>query len=139
MKNIIFIVIVVIVSIFFLSGCANQFVNPMGDPLDFGNLGLKYSVQLKGLDGESFLYGVYFNDTPGDEQVEQVKAALDAYEFQLVGDDYAGYMDVSLSNNRVLLYVDLGGVAPQNENSVIYGVLYALNEVEGIKKVLINE
>lgn len=115
----------------------------MGENFDFigiSKLQLNYPAYCEGLDGECFDYSVYFNDgIISQERVDAVGNAIEDFDFKLVGDDYTGYLDVSGSENKVLVYLDLGNTKPQNEEKIIHGILLALNSIEGIEKVVVNE
>lgn len=111
----------------------------LDEALGLTKLDLSYIAHAEGIEGECFNYSVYFTDDTADElKANAVRNALSSFDFELIDDDYNGYMDVSVENNKVLIYLDLGNVEPQNENKIIYGVLLALNNVQGIKMVIIN-
>ena len=108
--------------------------------LGLTKLSLNYTVHAEGIEGECFTYSVYYNDDTADEEkAEAVKSAIQAFDFNLKDDDYIGYLDISLDKNKVSIYLDLGNVEPQNENNIIHGILLAINNIHGIKKVIINE
>ncbi|NLT10153.1 MAG: hypothetical protein GXY08_11720 [Ruminococcus sp.] len=108
--------------------------------LGLTKLSLNYMVHAEGLEGECFIYSVYFNDyTADEEKADVVKNAINSYDFKLKGNDYIGYLDVSIDKNKVSIYLDLGNVELQNENNIIHGILLAINSIHGIKKVIINE
>jgi hypothetical protein len=108
--------------------------------LGLKELSLNYSVHAEGFEGECFNYSVYFNDDAADEEkAKAVRNAINAYDFELEGDDYIGYLNVTADENRVSVYLDLGNTELQNENNIIHGILLALNSVSGIKKVIFNE
>lgn len=110
------------------------------DALGLTNLDLSYNAHVDGFDGECFDYSVYFADDTADEtKADAVRNAVQSFDFNVTGDDYIGYLSISSDNNKVSIYLDLGNVQPQNENKIIQGILLALNSVQGIKKVIINE
>lgn len=114
--------------------------NYWDDALGLTNLDLSYAAHVDGFDGECFDYSVYFTDDTADTAKEDaVRNAVQSFDFNVTGDDYIGYISISSDNNKVLIYLDLGNVQPQNENKIIQGILLALNSVQGIKKVIINE
>lgn len=114
--------------------------NYWDDALGLTNLDLSYTAHVDGFDGECFDYSVYFTDDTADTAKEDaVRNAVQSFDFNVTGDDYIGYISISSGNNKVLIYLDLGNVQPQNENKIIQGILLALNSVQGIKKVIINE
>ena len=108
--------------------------------LGLTKLSLNYTVHSDGMEGECFTYSVYFNDdTVDEEKADALKNAIQEYDFKLNGDDYTGYLDISIDKNKVSIYLDLGNVEPQNENNIIHGILFAINTIHGIKNVIINE
>ncbi len=110
------------------------------EALGLTKLPLQYPAHARGIDGENFIYSVYFTDgTADEEKAESVRQAINAYDFQLVGDDYIGYLDISANDSNVSIFLDLGNTEPQNENRIIHGILLALNSVPGIKEVILNE
>lgn len=110
------------------------------EALGLTKLSLQYPAHARGIDGENFIYSVYFTDgTADEEKAESVRQAINAYDFQLVGDDYIGYLDISANDSNVSIFLDLGNTEPQNENRIIHGILLALNSVPGIKEVILNE
>jgi len=101
-------------------------------------LELSYEAHVVGFDGECFLYGVYFEDALTEEKAEEVSCAVSEF-FNAVG-DIGAYIDVTRREEKVIVYLDLGGVfEPADQDMAIKGVLKALDKVEGIKNVLINE
>lgn len=103
-------------------------------------LELYYEVNMAGIDGENFYYSVYFIDNPTDEKFEETKKAI--AEFLMIYDEkdvYLGYMDVSKENDKISIYLDLGNTKPEYQNTAINGILEALNNVQGIRSVIINE
>lgn len=116
-----------------------------GYPLDrtsgLDRLDLYYPAHLLALDGECFLYDVYFQESPDEKKFQEVDAAITRFseQFSHNGDTYAGYIDVSLEDGRICIFLDLGNVYPDNEMIVVLGILETLNGVSGIEKVLIND
>ena len=109
--------------------------------LGLDNLDLYYEVHLVNLDGECFIYSIYLNDEITNEKIEEIKKSVEDFSnnFNYNGDTYPGYIDIKQKEDIVTIFLDLGGVLPQNENISIQGILNTLNNVEGIKKVMINE
>lgn len=108
--------------------------------LGIEQLTLNYPVHVQGLDGENFNFSVYFTDDKANEQkADAISNAVKAYDFKLTGDDYSGYMSFTIENDKVSIYLDLGNVEPQNGDKVIHGMLLALNSIEDIENVIINE
>ena len=46
---------------------------------------------------------------------------------------------MSVVEGKIFIYHDLGGVEPENSNLAIQELLKALDDVTGIKEVIINE
>ena len=103
-------------------------------------LDLNYEAHVVGFEGENFDFNVYFDSEMTDEKFEEANQAIGeffkSYDEQ---DIYLGYLDVQKQENKVFVYLDLGNVEQEYCNTVIHGILNALNNVSGIKKVLINE
>ncbi len=99
-----------------------------------------YEAHMEGIEGECFDYSIYFEDAVTDEKFEEVCKAI--REFHKPYDDkdiYLGYIDVSKQDDKIFIYLDLGNVDPNYENTSIQGILKALNNVSGIKSVIVNE
>ena len=103
-------------------------------------LDLYYEVHLVGFEGENFEYNVYFDGVKAKDKLDEVKAAVDSFasEYNDAG-IYPGYLDVTVEKGKVFIYQDIGGEMYEDENAPIHGLLKALNNVSGIKKVMINE
>jgi hypothetical protein len=108
--------------------------------MGFDKLGLYYEVHIAGIDGECFSYGIYFDNGITDEKFNETNKAIDEFIKQYKDKDiYLGYINVSKTDDKVEIYLDLGGVDSKYQNTAINGVLKALNNVQGIKTVIINE
>lgn len=108
--------------------------------MDFGNLDLYYEAHVAGMDGECFIYSVYFENGLTDEKLEETENAISEFikpynEKEI----YLGYIDVSKADDKLIIYLDLGNVNPNDTNTAINGIQTALNNVSGIKSVIINE
>lgn len=108
--------------------------------MGFDKLGLYYNIRMDGLDGECFEYSVYFENGLTDEKFGEADKAIDEFlkpynEKEI----YMGYIAVSRKDDKINIYLDLGNVKPQYENVSIKGILQALNNVSGIKSVVVNE
>ena len=104
-------------------------------------LDLYYKAHLVNLDGECFIYNVYLDNEINDKKFEEIKKTIEDFskEFDYNGDKYPGYIDISVKEKNIAIFIDVGNVLPQNQNIVIQGILKAINKVKGIKKVMINE
>ena len=115
-------------------------MNELDEMLGLPTLELSYPVTTEGFDGECFTYSVYFTDGKADQtRADAISKAIDAYDFALEEDDYIGYLDISANEDKISIYHDFGGIESQNCNPVLHGVLLALNGIEGIKNIVINE
>ena len=107
--------------------------------LGLNKLSLNYEVHAEGIEGECFTYSVYFEGEAGEAEAEKINDAINNYDFKLVDDDYIGYTDVTADDGKITIYLDLGNTVPQNEDKIIHGILLAINDIQGIKKVIVNE
>ena len=103
-------------------------------------LNLYFDTTVDGFDGECFSYSIYFEGVTAEEKLADIQAAMDtAVEAVSSEDHYMGYIDVTAEGDKVFVYHDLGGVEPDENNAAIHAALKALNDVNGIKNVVINE
>lgn len=103
-------------------------------------LGLYYSIKVDGIEGECFDYSVYLDGEVTEEKCHEIgKAVHDFREPYKEKDIYMGYLNISKEDDKIFIYLDLGNVKPQYEQVSINGILQALNNVSGIKSVVINE
>lgn len=103
-------------------------------------LGLYYSIKVDGIDGECFHYSVYLDGEVTEEKCNEIgKAIRDYFKPYDEKEIYTGYLNISKKDDKIFIYLDLGNVKPQYEDVSINGILQALNNVSGIKSVVINE
>lgn len=97
---------------------------------------LNYEAHMVGYGGEKYCYSIYFENAATDENCNEVDNAVDKAcdEF---GEDYIGYIDINIKDNIVSIYHDTGNV--EDCDSAVRTVLKSLNNVTGIKNVVINE
>jgi hypothetical protein len=108
--------------------------------LGIDQLDLYFDTSVEGFDGECFSYSVYFDSSTAEEMLADVEAAMEDAVDAFGGEDhYIGYISASVEDDKVFIYHDLGGVEPEDNNAAIHTVLKALNDVKGIKNVVINE
>jgi hypothetical protein len=108
--------------------------------MGFDTLGLYYEAHMVGIDGENFSYSVYFEENPTDEKLTEVNNAITEFLSPYNDKDiYIGYIDVSKNNDKLSVYLDLGNSDPEYEDTAIKGILKTLNNVQGIKSVIVNE
>ncbi|MDE7253610.1 MAG: hypothetical protein K2O32_11800 [Acetatifactor sp.] len=103
-------------------------------------LELNYEAHVMGFEGENFFFSIYFEDGFTDAKFEETDNVIGeffkSYDEQEI---YLGYLDVLKQEDKVSVFLDLGNVEPEYCNTAIHGILNALNNVSGIKTVLINE
>lgn len=105
---------------------------------DFSKLNLYFETHVAGLDGECFTYSVYFDDGISDEKTAEINKAIDDWSAPYDEKEiYLGYISVSKEDDKALVYLDLGSIKDCDQS--IYGILTALNNVTGIKSVILNE
>lgn len=103
-------------------------------------LGLYYNIKADGIDGECFHYSVYLDCSVTEEKYKEIcNAVHDFQEPYQEKDIYMGYYSVSKEDDKIEIYLDLGNVTPKYEQVSIEGILKSLNNVSGIKSVVINE
>lgn len=111
--------------------------------MGFDKLGLYYNVHMDGCEGEDFVYSVYFETEPTEEKLEECsKAVGDFLEPFNEKEMYVGYIDVSKEDDKITVFLDLGNTdlkSANEQNDAIKGILTALNNVGGIKSVILNE
>ncbi|MDE5570258.1 MAG: hypothetical protein K2J47_03680 [Ruminococcus sp.] len=103
-------------------------------------LGLYYSIKADGIEGECFDYSVYLDGDVTEEKCQEICKAIEDFQKPYEEKEiYTGYLDISKESDKINIYLDLGNVKPQYENVSINGILLALNNVSGIKSVVVNE
>lgn len=103
----------------------------------FDSIDTYFEVHVAGIDGECFTYSIYFDDGANQEKADEISIALDNWVSQYGEESYVGYIDVSLLDNKVFVYLDLGGTEDCDRS--IYGVVSAVSGVQGIKEIIVNE
>ncbi len=103
----------------------------------FGSLNTYFEVHVAGMEGECFDYSIYFEDGADEEKVKEVSKAINEWASQYDEDDYLGYIDAKLDEEKVFVYLDLGSIEDCDRS--IYGIVEALKNVKGIKSVIVNE
>ncbi len=108
--------------------------------MGFDKLGLYYNIGIDGLDGECFDYSVYLDGDVTGEKYQEISSAIsEFFSFYDEKEIYMGYLDISRKDDKIFIYLDLGNVNPNDEETAIKGILKALNNVSGIKSVIVNE
>ena len=106
--------------------------------LGIDKLGLSYPVRVEGFDGECFTYSIYLD---GDLQAvaDEIDSAIDSLVSENEEKDiYLGYVDVSVQEDKIFIYHDLGNCEPENENFAIHEILRTIEKMKGIQEVVIN-
>lgn len=108
--------------------------------MGFDKMDLYYEVHMAGIDGECFNYSVYLEDGYSDAKLEEMKKAIDDFIIPYEDEDInLGYIDVSKNDDKVNIYLDLGNADPEESDTAIKGILRTINNVPGIKSVILNE
>ena len=105
----------------------------------FDTIGTSFEVHVAGIEGECFEYNIYFEEGADKDKVTEVDMSIHEWSSQYGEDDYVGYIDVSLAENSVHVYLDLGGVEPEACDRSIYGIVNAIKDIKGIQCVIVNE
>ena len=107
--------------------------------LGIRGLPLNYPAHAVCIDGENFTFDICFaGGKVSKQQADAVRSVLHEYDFGLTDDEYAGEIDITSDGRNVTVYLDMGNADVRDEDSVIHGILLALNSVQGIEKVIIN-
>ncbi len=102
-----------------------------------GELGLYYDAHIEGMDGEMFIYKAEFSRDIGEDTSKEFYAMLEKKCGKLDEDNFYGEVFAEIKSARELeIVLDLGNAA---EDKAITGILRALNEIEGVAKVTVNE
>ncbi|MBD5096564.1 MAG: hypothetical protein HDT40_06120 [Lachnospiraceae bacterium] len=115
-------------------------MDDFGSMMGFDKLNLYFEVHVAGFDGECFNYSVYLEDGYSDDKLKEIDTAIN--EFIKPYNDKEidlGYVDVSKEDEKVNIYLDTGNVEPEDIDTAITGIVKALNNVSGIKNVIVNE
>ncbi|MBP3799134.1 MAG: hypothetical protein J6I46_15355 [Ruminococcus sp.] len=106
--------------------------------MDFDNLGVSYDVKLDALDGENFIYSIYFSHEISDKELDEVEHCVKSLEQLNIAGQYYGHLSdaVRESDDKVTVMLDLWNA---DNDSMIKNFLKALDNVDGIERVVINE
>lgn len=112
---------------------------------DFDSLGLYYEVRLEGIDGENFIYSIYFESEPDQNLIDtlnmKIGEAYSAYNENIdenYGEGYVAYVgELEREGERkYTLCLDLGSA---RDDSMVSEILKIFNQYEGIEKIILNE
>ena len=96
-----------------------------------------YEVTVEGFDGEMFIYSVYFDHDVTQGDTEKMNSRIEALYEDCGEDDYYGYIMVGdPDGSKCDIMLDLGNA---DDERMIGGILYALDGMDGIERVIINE
>lgn len=104
--------------------------------LGVDKLKLSYDISAEGFDGEMFLYSVYFDHDPADEDVRAVEECMESFPQNDENTYHGDVMVFSDDPDKVTVMLDLGNAY---DSDYITDIPIALDAVDGIKKVIINE
>ena len=107
--------------------------------LGISALGLNYESHMAGFDGEDITYSVYYEGELTDVKFEETKKAISDFQGSFDEDDYPGFIDVANRKDKVRIHLDLGNTKPETGFRSMQGILKALNTVDGISRVILNE
>ena len=102
-------------------------------------LGLYFEAHIAGIEGENFFYSVYYDDALTDEKFEETQNAVIKFVESFGEDTYLGYIDITNEGDKTSIYLDIGNTTPEMEDIAVKGMIKALNNVTGIRSVIINE
>lgn len=103
----------------------------------FDRLETPFEVHVAGIEGECFDYSIYFEGGADEAKLQAVTDAIEEWESQFEEDDYLGYIDITLNDDCVFVYLDLGSIEDCDRS--IYGIVEAIKDIEGINRVIVNE
>ena len=84
-------------------------------------------------------YSIYFVDgRVDDERTDIVDKEITKFLSEFSEDDYPGYVDIDKCDDKIEVFLDLGGDVTDCDRS-IQGIMRAIGNVEGISKVVMNE
>ena len=105
--------------------------------LGIDGMKLSYKVSVEGFDGEMFIYSVYFKKELTQEKKDEFYSRIDALIAESFENTYCGDIMVTEDGDKKMsIILDLGNA---EDGRMIKGILEALNGMDGIKKVVINE
>ena len=105
--------------------------------LEIGKLDLYYPVKIRGLEGECFMYSIYFENADINVMYDELQDAVTKFSDAHGEDDYQGYISITNAGDKVTIYHDIGST--DGSNGPIHGMLKTFNSIKGIKNVIINE
>ena len=110
----------------------------MEELLGIDGLDLSCDVRVDGFDGESFIYSIYFDRNVTEEDIAEAETRLEPLWSQNSEEEYYGYIsEVSKdADNMLSVMLDLGNA---DSDRFIGDILCALDDMEGISEIVINE
>jgi hypothetical protein len=104
--------------------------------LGFDKLKLSYDIKVDGFDGEMFLYSIYFENSPTDEDIRAVEDCMDILPQDDENTYHGDVMVFSDEPDKVTVMLDLGNA---DDERYITDIPKALDGIDGIEKVVVNE
>lgn len=108
------------------------------DTLNFDDMDLGFEVTLAALDGESFIYSIYFDHDITTEEASEINWRINRLLESCPKETYPGYIspvDIT-GKNKAEIMLDLGNA---DTEAMIKGIPESLKGLEGIEKIIINE
>lgn len=103
-------------------------------------LNVNFEVHMAGIDGENFMFNVYFSEEITEEKFSETEKVVSEFASTYEEQDMdLGYLNVSKEEDKVVVYLDLEIEDMELSNRAICGLVEALDKVSGIKSVIINE
>lgn len=103
-------------------------------------LNLNFEVHMVGIEGENFMFNVYFSEEITEEKFAETEKVVSEFASTYEEQDMElGYLNVSKEDDKVVVYLDLEIEDMELSNRAICGLVEALDKVSGIKSVIINE
>ena len=103
----------------------------------FNELNTYFDIHVAGMEGECFEYSIYFEGGADEARAEEISAAIGKWQSQYDDEDYLGYIDITLEEDHVFVYLDLGSIEDCDRS--IYGIVETFKDVQGIREVIVNE
>ena len=135
MKKYLIFILCIFIVVFSLVGCKMAYKKM----LHLDKVKTYFPIECEGIYGEEFIYSIYFDDLLVDKHFEDVRNLLDyLQDDNSLDDHYLGYVEAIVLDNRVVIIHDIGNVG-EKDTLAVHDVLTGLNDIRGIKKVVINE
>ena len=111
----------------------------MEETMGFDSLDVSYDIKIDGLDGDKYYYNIYFDHNTSDKELEDVDRCVDAIEKLNCNGHYHGCLSKATRNADDMAVMVMLNLWDAEDDSFINSFLLALDIVDGIEKVVINE